>query len=80
VCFIDAPRIANGLYVAFPLLLLEVMRLQQVIVAGAGLAGLCAAHELANAGVEVTLIEQGYMNGAVESGVRAARELLCHSQ
>ena len=80
----------------------------KVLVAGAGLAGLCAARELVRAGAAVWVLDareraggrvltarfesgahgelggelsmpiewQGYMNGAVESGLRAARELI----
>jgi monoamine oxidase len=43
--------------VALQLLRWLVMQMGRVIVAGAGLSGLCAARELINAGVEVTVID-----------------------
>ena len=47
-----------------------------VAIVGAGLAGLAAARRLARAGTETATYWNGYMDGSVRSGEKAAAEAL----
>jgi monoamine oxidase len=62
------PLAIARLYVAFALLTVDVMRGVRVVVAGVGLAGLSAAHELAAAGAAVTVLDaREYAGGRVRT-------------